>query len=619
MSWCAWSPRTPPSAARPDAAHPWGLGQTAVAWCSPTRAGAASTCSSSRRRRRSRSRHAPARGRPTAPCVSRLPGRHRAALACRAPAVPDPVVGRCARRPCRCTSRPPGSGTAVWCSPGRAAWASRRCSASLARDDGAPVSDNLCTYDGERLHGLPEPRRVDAGTAEGPRRTMPHGRVEQPWDGREHAIRPSLLLVLRRGTAERPTVRPVPPAVAARALVAGTYAAGELRRYWAFAATLALGTGLGPAHPAIVGEAERLAAVPPVPRGRAARTSGDLPRRDRRPRRPDAWLTAPDAPRSRRRPRPGDDADDGVQGRASVWPTSSPAASAGAGGVAVRGAVSLPRISTASTLVVGSGDVLLDVARAHGVDVVVVPELVSPISPTWTPRALRSTRRLLRSESFDVVHTHSAKAGVLGRVAASRAGCPRIVHTLHGFPWHDFQPAAVRQAYIRTERALAAHHRRLPRRRHRRRRRGPAAAGRPPGPARHDRAGRRAGPVTVVAGLTGPGAGAARAARRTRRSSAPSGGWTSRRRPRSCSRRWRRMTTPARARLGRWRSAPARRRPVVRGRGPRAPGAAAGQPRRTCPSCCRPSTCSRCRAATRACRAPSSRPRSAAYPWWRRR
>jgi hypothetical protein len=47
--------------------------------------------------------------------------------------------------------------------------------------------------------------------------------------------------------------------VAARALVAGTYAAGELRRYWAFAATLALGTGLGPAHPAIVGEAERLA------------------------------------------------------------------------------------------------------------------------------------------------------------------------------------------------------------------------------------------------------------------------------------------------------------------------------------------------------------------------
>jgi len=130
---------------------------------------------------------------------------------------------------------------------------------SLAPADGAPVSDNLCTFDGERLHALPEPRRVDAGTSRHLRPTMPHGRVERPWEGREHAIRPTLLLVLRRGTAERPTVRPVQPEVAARALVTGTYAAGELRRYWAFAATLALGTGLGPAHPAIVGDAERLA------------------------------------------------------------------------------------------------------------------------------------------------------------------------------------------------------------------------------------------------------------------------------------------------------------------------------------------------------------------------
>lgn len=128
---------------------------------------------------------------------------------------------------------------------------------------------------------------------------------------------------------------------------------------------------------------------------------------------------------------------------------------AGAGGVAVRGAISLPRDLYSSTLVVGSGDVLLDAARAHGVEVVVVPDLVSPISPSQDARAFRSLDTFLRSESFDIVHTHSAKAGVLGRVAASRAGVPRIVHTLHGFPWHDFQPAVVRQAYIRTERTLA--------------------------------------------------------------------------------------------------------------------------------------------------------------------
>lgn len=127
---------------------------------------------------------------------------------------------------------------------------------------------------------------------------------------------------------------------------------------------------------------------------------------------------------------------------------------AGAGGVAVRGATSLPPDLFRSTLVVGSGDVLLDVARAHDVEVVVMPELVSPISPALDARALRRLHHFLKSEEFDVVHTHSAKAGVLGRVAASRAGVPRIVHTLHGFPWHDYQPAAVRQAYIRTERAL---------------------------------------------------------------------------------------------------------------------------------------------------------------------
>lgn len=131
--------------------------------------------------------------------------------------------------------------------------------ASLAPGDGTPVSDNLCTYAGDRLHGLPEPRRVsEPGGARRLGRTMPHGRIEQHWDRRQSEIEPTLVLVLRRGSGQRPVARPVSPEVAARSLVAGTYAAGELRRYWAFAATLALGTGLGPAHPAIAAEAERL-------------------------------------------------------------------------------------------------------------------------------------------------------------------------------------------------------------------------------------------------------------------------------------------------------------------------------------------------------------------------
>lgn len=132
----------------------------------------------------------------------------------------------------------------------------------LARDDGTPISDNLCTYDGEVLHGLAEPVRVEAGPGLRQRHlhrgTMPHGRVEQPWAVREPTLCPSLVLVLSRGTDARTTVRPVSNETAARTLTTGTYAAGELRRYWSFAATLALGTGLGPAHPAVDERARRL-------------------------------------------------------------------------------------------------------------------------------------------------------------------------------------------------------------------------------------------------------------------------------------------------------------------------------------------------------------------------
>lgn len=128
---------------------------------------------------------------------------------------------------------------------------------------------------------------------------------------------------------------------------------------------------------------------------------------------------------------------------------------AGAGGVAVRGALSLDPDQYTGTLITGSGGPLLDVARSYGIEVLVVPELVSPISPRNDAVALARLTKILREREVEIVHTHSAKAGALGRVAASRAGASRIVHTLHGFPFHDFQPRATRRLYIEIERRLS--------------------------------------------------------------------------------------------------------------------------------------------------------------------
>jgi glycosyltransferase involved in cell wall biosynthesis len=128
---------------------------------------------------------------------------------------------------------------------------------------------------------------------------------------------------------------------------------------------------------------------------------------------------------------------------------------AGAGGVAVRGAVSLDPDEYTGTLITGSGGPLLDVARSHGLEVLVVPTLVSPISPRNDAMALATLTKILRQREIEIVHTHSAKAGALGRVAAHRAGASRIVHTLHGFPFHEFQPRATRSLYVEIERRLS--------------------------------------------------------------------------------------------------------------------------------------------------------------------
>ena len=114
-------------------------------------------------------------------------------------------------------------------------------------DGACTTGDNLAVADGESVWGLVEPVRVEGGSG----RRMPHGRNEVALRQRMDALAPDCVVVLTRGRREHSSLAPCAADVAARSLVTSTYMAGELRRYWSFAATLSAATGLGDAHPPI--------------------------------------------------------------------------------------------------------------------------------------------------------------------------------------------------------------------------------------------------------------------------------------------------------------------------------------------------------------------------------
>lgn len=69
----------------------------------------------------------------------------------------------------------------------------------------------------------------------------------------------------------------------------------------------------------------------------------------------------------------------------------------------------------------------------------IVPQLVRPVHPLKDFGALRELEQIFRRQKPDIVHTHSGKAGILGRLAARRARVPVIIHTIHGPSFGNFQ------------------------------------------------------------------------------------------------------------------------------------------------------------------------------------
>ena len=107
-------------------------------------------------------------------------------------------------------------------------------------------------------------------------------------------------------------------------------------------------------------------------------------------------------------------------------------------------------------LLAGAGGMLDDEARRIGdARVELLPWLKHEISPGSDLAALLRLRSYFRARKIDLVHTHSSKAGILGRLAARLAGVPAVVHPVHGWSFNPTQSALRRAAYLRLERMAA--------------------------------------------------------------------------------------------------------------------------------------------------------------------
>jgi glycosyltransferase involved in cell wall biosynthesis len=107
-------------------------------------------------------------------------------------------------------------------------------------------------------------------------------------------------------------------------------------------------------------------------------------------------------------------------------------------------------------LITGRGGILDNEAKAiRGVKSYFSSNLVRQLCPARDYLGFVKLWWILLREKPDIVHTHSSKAGILGRWAAKLAGVPVIIHTYHGFGFNDRQPWPVRTLYILAERLTA--------------------------------------------------------------------------------------------------------------------------------------------------------------------
>ncbi|HJX33707.1 MAG TPA: glycosyltransferase family 4 protein [Desulfatiglandales bacterium] len=102
------------------------------------------------------------------------------------------------------------------------------------------------------------------------------------------------------------------------------------------------------------------------------------------------------------------------------------------------------------------GGRLIDLVRENHMEVNTFKNLVQPLNPVKDILAVADLIFFLRKNRYHIVHTHNSKAGFVGRLAARIAGTPVVIHTVHGFAFHEQEPLW-RQSLFRNLERIAFH------------------------------------------------------------------------------------------------------------------------------------------------------------------
>jgi len=96
-----------------------------------------------------------------------------------------------------------------------------------------------------------------------------------------------------------------------------------------------------------------------------------------------------------------------------------------------------------------------EAVQEEGLGLVDLDVIRREIRPLWDLRGLLRLTRFLSRSPYTIVHTHTTKPGIVGTLAARRAGIPAVMHTVHLFPFHEETGRLVTAAYVGAERLAA--------------------------------------------------------------------------------------------------------------------------------------------------------------------